>query len=97
MPNVTTANTSGKEDLIKRIIKERRVELFNEGHSLFDEFRKGTWKQTKFSTPTQGVAHAWGGIVSPYGTPTDNQAKYWPIPASKIEKNNALTQNTGWE
>lgn len=97
MPDITTANTPTKENLIDRIINERRVELFNEGHSLFDEFRRGTWKQTKFSTPTQGAAHIWGGIVSPYGEPTDNQAKYWPIPASEIQHNSSLTQNIGWE
>ncbi len=96
MPNITTANTPSKEELINRIINERRVELFNEGHSLFDEFRRETWKQTKFTTPTQGVAHAWGGIVTSYGEPTDDQAKCWPIPASEIQQNNSLTQNTGW-
>lgn len=96
MPDITTANTPSKEYLVNRIINERRVELFNEGHSLFDEFRRGTWKQTKFTTPTQGVAHAWGDIVSSYSAPTDDQAKYWPLPASEIQQNSSLTQNTGW-
>lgn len=96
MPDVTNTNAPTKEDVMKRIVNERRVELFNEGHSLFDELRRGTWKETKFSTPTQGVAHAWGGIVTPYGAPTDKQAKYWPIPAGEIQKNSSLQQNDGW-
>lgn len=96
MPDITVANTSTKQDVLNRIINERRVELFNEGHSLFDEYRRGNWKQTKFSTPTQGSSHIWGLITSPFGPPTDDQAKYWAIPATEIEKNNALTQNTGW-
>lgn len=96
MPDITAANTPSQEDVVARIANERRVELFNEGQSLFDELRRGTWKATKFTTPTQGCAHTWGLVTSTYAAPTDEQAKCWPIPASEIEKNKALVQNPGW-
>lgn len=97
MPSLTADNTPTQAGLIDRIRNERRVELINEGHNFFDELRWGTWKEAKFDIPDAGISQVWGGLIRAYALP-DNPAKLscWPIPASEIEKNQALTQNAGW-
>lgn len=57
MPDITAGNAPSKEDVINRIRNERKVELFNEGQSLFDEFRWGIWGQFKFAGSTPGCSH----------------------------------------
>lgn len=85
---------SGQPNMRDRIRNERRWELAMEGHSLFDEMRWGTWKDSKFYAGN-GVKEVWGNVTTPYNWRGD-YAYTWAIPKLEVEKNPALVQNSGW-
>ena len=85
---------SGQADMRNRIRNERRWELAMEGHSLFDEMRWGTWKDSKFYIGN-GVKEMWGNVTTPYSWRGD-YAYLWAIPKVEVERNPNLTQNPGW-
>lgn len=90
-PETTVA---GQSDMRKRIQKERRRELVNEGVSYFDELRWRTLKETVFYEGN-GVKQVWGGIVIPYLWKGD-ELYSWAIPLAERQRNPSLTQNEGW-
>lgn len=93
--NASPATTvTGQADLRERIRNERRIEFMNEGISFFDEMRWKTWKDKVFF-PGNGVKQIWGANVNTYSWQGD-YIYNWAIPASEIQVNTALTQNTGW-
>ncbi len=85
---------SGQADLRERIRNERRMEFPNEGINFFDELRWGSWKEKVFA-PGNGVKQVWGANVVTYSWLAD-YITTWAIPATEIQMNNSLTQNTGW-
>lgn len=87
---VVTDQTGMRE----RIRNERRVEFPNEGINFYDEMRWKTWKDKVFA-PGNGVKQIWGSVVYSYLFKGDYLYN-WPIPQEEIERNPALTQNTGW-
>lgn len=93
--NSSPATTvTGQADLRERIRNERRIEFMNEGISFFDEMRWKTWKEKVFY-PGNGVKQIWGANVNTYSWQGD-YIYNWAIPASEIQVNTSLTQNTGW-
>lgn len=86
---------SGQENLRQRIRNERRWELNLEGVTLFDEYRWGTWKETKFASGS-GEKQIWGELDgAPFYWPGDYYNK-WPIPRTEVEMNSNIKQNEGW-
>ncbi|MEO6917234.1 MAG: RagB/SusD family nutrient uptake outer membrane protein, partial [Chitinophagaceae bacterium] len=81
-------------DLRERIRNERRREFPNEGIDFFDEMRWKTWEEKVFAAGN-GVKQIWGANVSTYSWQGD-YIYNWPIPATEIQMNSALTQNAGW-
>ncbi|MFT3936595.1 MAG: RagB/SusD family nutrient uptake outer membrane protein [Chitinophagaceae bacterium] len=91
--NAATTVTN-QADLRERIRNERRVEFVNEGISFFDELRWKTWKDKVFFAGN-GIRQCWGANVSTYLWQGD-YIYNWAIPASEIQMNTSLIQNTGW-
>jgi len=89
-----TTTVTGQADLRERIRNERRMEFMNEGISFFDELRWKTWKDKVFY-PGNGVKQVWGANVNTY-TWQGDYIYNWAVPASEIQINTKLTQNTGW-
>lgn len=87
---------SSKEEMLKRIQYERRVELCAEGVNFFDEVRWGTYKETKFQgNATNGFKDMWGRIVR--GTWYWNDYLWpWPVPQSEVQRNPNLVPTKGW-
>jgi starch-binding outer membrane protein, SusD/RagB family len=80
--------------LITEILRQRRLELFAEGHRFFDQKRLG--KQTFTRSDCNGSI---AGIQYPSQvcTPSNTaRAWNWPIPFSERNTNGNLTQNTGY-
>jgi len=93
--NSSAATTvSNQADMRERIRNERRMEFPNEGINYFDELRWGSWKDKVFSNGN-GIKQIWGANVSTYSWQGD-YIYNWAIPASEIQMNTTLTQNTGW-
>lgn len=88
----TTVTTQA--DLRERIRNERRREFPNEGINYFDEMRWKTWKEKVFY-PGNGIKQIWGANVATYSYGGDYLYN-WAVPATEIQMNNALLQNTGW-
>ena len=79
------ATASSQTLLLDAIAKERRVELFTEGHRLFDLKRTGKLDEVmSVETPLKG------------GGTWQSEWQFFPIPTSEKEKNNNLTQNPGY-
>jgi hypothetical protein len=80
-----------KEEMRRRIYRERAVELAGEGHRFSDLQRWGTAKDVIAASPPVGI----------YGDPlyqhlfTDRDY-LWPVPGVEIERNPNLAQNPGW-
>lgn len=85
---------TGQADLRIRIQRERSIEFAGEGVNYFDQLRWGIWKDKVFYAGS-GRKQVWGGVVSEYAWKGD-YAYAWPVPASEIEINPNLNQNTGW-
>lgn len=80
-----------KEQVFQRIKQERAVELAGEGHR-FDDLRR--WGLLM----TLSNKEEYGFTGKRYFTRVVTERDYlWPIPATEIEKNEALTQNPGWD
>ena len=80
-----------KEQVFQRIKQERAVELAGEGHR-FDDLRR--WGLLM----TLSNKEEYGFTGKRYFTRVVTERDYlWPIPATEIEKNDALTQNPGWD
>ncbi len=81
LPNTTAATQT---DLINAILHERRVELFYEGGSRWDDLVR------------TGTADA---VLSalPWKTDWDAYKTLWPIPYDQIKLNDALLQNPGYD
>ena len=93
--NSSAATTvANQADMRERIRNERRMEFPNEGIGFFDEMRWKTWKDKVFF-PGNGVKQIWGANVNTYSWQGD-YIYNWAIPASEIQINTSLTQNTGW-
>ncbi|WP_247235625.1 RagB/SusD family nutrient uptake outer membrane protein [Telluribacter sp. SYSU D00476] len=88
---VAALAVSSKEDMFRRIVHERAVELAGEGHRYFDLKRWGLLKAY-----TAGVTEK--SIVGDNLLTRNFQNRHviWPIPAQEIEMNPSLTQNPGW-
>lgn len=87
---------TGQENLRQRIRNERRWEFGLEGINFFDEYRWGTWHETKFK-PGSGEKQIWGQLDgSPYAWPGDYYYA-WPIPRLEVEMNSNIKQNEGWK
>lgn len=82
-----------KEDAMKYVKRERRIELMGEGIRWFDEVRYGTWK-----SDTEAM---FGRYNNPTGTGKDNlkEGRYlYPIPLNQMNVTPGLyKQNTGYE
>jgi hypothetical protein len=80
-----------KEELFRRLVQERAVELAGEGHRYFDLKRWGLLKAS-----TQGVIEK--SVVGDNLLTRSFQDRHviWPIPAQEIDANPVLKQNAGW-
>lgn len=87
MPEITASN---KDDMFLAIKHEREVEMAGEGHSYMDYKRWGLL-ETLNGVPELSLV---GGTL--YTHATASRDYLWPIPYGEIEKNEKLTQNTGW-
>lgn len=95
-------DSSTKELMRERIIKEKKWELACETSSIYtDELRWGTWHRDRFLGGKEGVKseagrkQVWGENLRHY-TYAGDFSYYWAIPQSEIERNRNLTQNEGW-
>ena len=80
-----------KEQVFQRIFRERAFELANEGHRDMDLRR---WKLSEQMLNNKVELGVTGKAML---TRKFTQRDYlWPIPATEIEMNPALTQNPGW-
>lgn len=82
---------TSKDEVFARIKHERAVELAAEGHSWDDMRRWGLFE-------TLDGREEWSitGQKKEYTRKVTSRDYLWPIPTAEIEKNPALTQNTGW-
>ena len=85
---------TGQDNMRERIRNERYWELAGEDVLYFDELRWHTWKDKKFF-PSNGLTEIWGTTTYTYSWVGD-QNWTWAIPASEMEMNSNLVQNTGW-
>lgn len=77
--------TGAKENLLKHIFHERRIEFFGEwGHRWLDLKRSGLINET-MSDVSVIKGSIWNGSDA-----------LWPIPLQEIERNRNLTQNNGY-
>jgi hypothetical protein len=99
MPAYTFAN---KEDALEKIRNESRREFVNEGIDFYEELRWGTLRETKYSTYMgyEPAAHTCNGQQSNGNGKVmwsgNNDFSIFPVPATEIEKNPALTKTPGW-
>ena len=83
---------STKEEMFRRIVKERTVELALEGLRFSDLRRWGIAKEELNNKPATNLF----GELQFTRVFTDRDY-LWPIPRTEIEMNPALKQNPGWE
>ena len=88
-PLFLAANT--KEQVFQRIFQERAVELAGEGLRDSD-LRRWKLSHLKLNRLEVGIT----GKTMFTRIFNENRDYLWPIPATEIEINPALTQNTGW-
>lgn len=87
-----------RDEVFKRIVHERRIELACEGHSYYDRRRWGTLEELngKVERPISWNNQGSTGTRSYYKREVLPRNYYLPIPDVEIEKNPALEQNDGW-
>ena len=83
---VTITSTNG----INQILEERKLELAFEGHRWFDLKRTGK-AISILSQQRDG-----NGTILPYASDINEDRLLWPVPQAQIDKNQNLTQNTGY-
>jgi len=81
-----------KEQVMDWIKRERRAELIGEGHGYSDVRRWG-----ELESFNGWVNFSISGYSNRYVTVSESRMNLWPIPLSEIDKNDKLTQNTGWQ
>lgn len=92
-PGNDYVKVNGKDDLRRRIQRERKWELATEGVLYFEELRQGTWRADKFFDGN-GINEIWGESIIPYRW-RDGYDK-WAVPRAEIDRNRNLTQNPQW-
>ena len=80
-----------KDEVFKRIMHERGVELVLEGHRYCDLKRWGLLDEV-LSKPIADI----GGTTIMTRQPFRDQLLYWPIPSEARDRNPNLEQNPGW-
>jgi hypothetical protein len=84
-------NVASREEMQKRIQKERAIELAIEGHRFSDLKRWGIAKEILANRPALSI---YGQVQ--YRHSFADRDLLWPIPAVEIERNPDLVQNPGW-
>lgn len=79
-----------KEQVFNRIVKERALELAAEGHRYNDIRRWGLADKMIVGEERDMVGTLW------FTRQFTDRDYLWPIPATEIETNPKLSQNTGW-
>lgn len=82
---------NGKEEVFRRIFRERAFELANEGVRDSD-LRRWRLSHTLLNRDENGIT----GKRLFTRKFNENRDYLWPIPSDEIEKNKALEQNPGW-
>lgn len=80
---------NGKEDMARRIRRERAFELAGEGQRYWDLKRWGLLEQS-----VKNATDIFGDLM--YTRTYQERHKLWPIPLVEMERNLNLTQNPGW-
>lgn len=80
---------NGKEDMARRIRRERAFELAGEGQRYWDLKRWGLLEQS-----VKNATDIFGDLM--YTRTYQERHKLWPIPLVEMERNLSLTQNPGW-
>lgn len=80
---------NGKEDMARRIRRERAFELAGEGQRYWDLKRWGLLEQS-----VKNVTDIFGDLM--YTRTYQERHQLWPIPLVEMERNLNLTQNPGW-
>ncbi len=95
MPGVSVGSL---EDVMEAIRYERRIELCFEGHTFFDEWRWGTYKQIKFQGNDiyggQSWWKTWKGFN--YNWYYTEDMYPWAAPAGECQRNPNLVKKEGW-
>lgn len=80
---------NGKEDMARRIRRERAFELAGEGQRYWDLKRWGLLEQS-----VKNATDIFGDLM--YTRTYQERHQRWPIPLVEMERNLNLTQNPGW-
>ncbi len=80
---------TGKEDMARRIRRERAFELAGEGQRYWDLKRWGLLEQS-----VKNATDIFGDLM--YTRTYQERHQLWPIPLVEMERNLNLTQNPGW-
>lgn len=80
---------NGKEDMARRIRRERAFELAGEGQRYWDLKRWGLLEQS-----VKNATDIFGDLM--YTRTYQERHQLWPIPLVEMERNLNLTQNPGW-
>ncbi len=106
LPDFDTDDYNSKEELRKKIKRERQIELMAEGHRYYDLRR---WKDapTEEALPVYGCNTVMTAeqrdlfhtpvIVSSIPTTFSDKMWFWPISKAELKRNSRLTQNPGWQ
>jgi hypothetical protein len=95
MPAISTGS---QQEMREAVRYERRIELSLECHNFFDEWRWGTYKDSKFLGDTVYGDSAWWGEWDGYREKWYyNDIMYpWPAPAQECRRNENLARTAGW-
>lgn len=95
MPPVSVGS---QEQMREAVRYERRIELCLECHNFFDEWRWGTYKETKFQGKDVYGDTAWWKEWDGYREKWYyNDKMYpWPCPAGESRRNTNLVRTDGW-
>jgi hypothetical protein len=95
MPAISTGS---QQEMREAVRYERRIELSLECHNFFDEWRWGTYKDSKFLGDTVYGDSAWWGEWDGYREKWYyNDIMYpWPAPAGECRRNENLARTAGW-
>ena len=80
---------NGKEDMARRIRRERAFELAGEGQRYWDLKRWGLLESS-----VKNATDIFGDLM--YTRTYQERHQLWPIPLVEMERNLNLTQNPGW-
>ncbi|MCX8524749.1 RagB/SusD family nutrient uptake outer membrane protein [Chryseobacterium formosus] len=87
LPAITITST---DDGINKVLAERKSELAFEGHRWFD------LKRTGKSISILSQQKNGSGVILPYTSNINQNRLLWPIPQAQLDKNQNLTQNSGY-